>query len=135
MNCVVQLKLYIDFPITSKHFTETIDKVMLAESEGMLQRIADAFDRICKRRKLKVNAGKSKMMVFEKAEEHALLILQSRIEWGKRLLMPALGGNRFYSLRSFSLRLYFLFRRHMTQAVAAPTLVQSMNQSIKPSEN
>ncbi len=57
MNCVVQPKLDIDFPITSKQFTETIDKVMLAESEGMLQRIVDEFDRICKRRKLKVNAG------------------------------------------------------------------------------
>ncbi len=72
MNCVVQLKLYNDFPITSKQFTETIDKVMLAESEGMFQRIVDAFDRICKRRKLKVNAGKSKVMVFEKAGEQTV---------------------------------------------------------------
>ncbi len=38
--------------------------VLLAESEGMLQRIADEFDRVCKRRKLKVNAGKSKVMVM-----------------------------------------------------------------------
>ncbi len=43
--------------------------MMLAESEGMLQRIVDTFDRICKRRKLKVNAGKSKVIVFEKARE------------------------------------------------------------------
>ncbi len=35
------------------------DTVLLAESEGMLQRIVDEFDRVCKRRKLKVNAGKS----------------------------------------------------------------------------
>ncbi len=67
MNCVVQLKLYIHFPITSKQFTETIDTVMLAESDGMLQRIVDTFDRICKRRNLKVNSGKSKVMVFEKS--------------------------------------------------------------------
>ncbi len=59
--------LYVDFPITSKQLTETIDKLMLAESEGMLQRIVDEFDRICKKRKLKINAGKSKVMVFEKA--------------------------------------------------------------------
>ncbi len=72
MNCVVQLKLYIDFPITSKQFTETIDKEMLAEREGMLQRTVDAFDRICKRRKLKVNAGKSKVMVFRKAGEQTI---------------------------------------------------------------
>ncbi len=39
--------------------------VLLAESVGMFQRIVDEFHRICKRRKLKVNAGKSKVMVFE----------------------------------------------------------------------
>ncbi len=39
------------------------DTVLLAESDGMLQRIVDEFDRICKRRELKVNAGKSKVMV------------------------------------------------------------------------
>ncbi len=72
MNCVVQLKLYIDFPITSKQFTETTDKVMLAESEGMLQRIVDEYDRICKRRKLKVNAGKSKVMVFKIPREQTI---------------------------------------------------------------
>ncbi len=32
------------------------DTMLLAESEGMLQRIVDEFDRICKRRKLKVGA-------------------------------------------------------------------------------
>ncbi len=47
----------------------------------------------------------------------------------KRRLMPALGGDRFSSLSFFSLRLFFLFRRHMTLAVAAPSLVQSINQS------
>ncbi len=41
------------------------DTVLLAESEGMLQRIVDEFERVCKRRKLKAIAGKSKMMVFE----------------------------------------------------------------------
>ncbi len=40
------------------------DTVLLAESEGMLQRIVDEFDRVCKWRKLKVNAGKSKVMVL-----------------------------------------------------------------------
>ncbi len=45
--------------------------VLLAESEGRLQRIGVEFDRVCKRRKLKVNAGKSKVMVFEsKREDH-----------------------------------------------------------------
>ncbi len=45
---------------------------MLVENEGMLQRIVDEFDRICKRRTLKVNAGKSKVMVFEKAGEQTI---------------------------------------------------------------
>ncbi len=44
-----------------------VDIVLLAESEEMLQRIADQFDRVCKRRMLKVNADKSKVMVFERA--------------------------------------------------------------------
>ncbi len=48
------------------------DKVLLAESEGMLQRIVDKFDRVCKRRKLKVNAGKSKVMVFETVREQTI---------------------------------------------------------------
>ncbi len=45
------------------------DTVLLAESEGMLQMIVDEFDRVCKRRNLNVNAGKSKVMVFERAGE------------------------------------------------------------------
>ncbi len=61
------------------------DTVLLAESEGMLQRIVDEFDRLCKRRKLKVNTGKSKVMVFETAREHTINFLQSHIEWDQRL--------------------------------------------------
>ncbi len=45
------------------------DTVLLAETEGMFQRIVDEFDRVCKRRKVKVNAGKSKVMIFKKAKE------------------------------------------------------------------
>ncbi len=36
------------------------ETVLLAESEGTLQRIVDEFDRVCKRRKLKVNAVKAR---------------------------------------------------------------------------
>ncbi len=46
--------------------------MLLAESEGMLQRIVDEFDRLCKTRKLKVNAGKSKVMVFERTREQTI---------------------------------------------------------------
>ncbi len=48
------------------------DTVLLAESEGMLQRIVHEFDRVCKRRKLKVNAGESKVIVFERAREQTI---------------------------------------------------------------
>ncbi len=37
-----------------------------------LQKIVDEFDRVCKRRKLKVNAGKSKVMVFEREREQTI---------------------------------------------------------------
>ncbi len=48
------------------------DTVLLAESDGRLQRIVDEFERVCKRRKLKVNASKSKVMVFERAREQTV---------------------------------------------------------------
>ncbi len=57
------------------------DTVLLAENERMLQRIVDEFDRVCKRRKLKVNAGKSKVMFFERAREQA-------IDFAKTVVLP-----------------------------------------------
>ncbi len=45
------------------------DTVLLAESERDLQTVVNEFFSICKRRKLKVNAGKRKVMVFERREE------------------------------------------------------------------
>ncbi len=44
----------------------------MAESEGDLQRVVNEFYSACKRRKLKVNAGKSKVMVFERREEEVV---------------------------------------------------------------
>ena len=44
------------------------DTVLLAESERELQRVVDEFYNVCRRRKLKVNVGKSKVMVFERKE-------------------------------------------------------------------
>ncbi len=43
--------------------------MLLAESEGDLQRVVNEFYSVCKRRKHKVNAEKSKRMVFERREE------------------------------------------------------------------
>ena len=48
------------------------DTVLLAESEGMLQKAVDEFHRVCKRRKLKVNVGKSKVMVFERPKDEII---------------------------------------------------------------
>ena len=42
------------------------DSVLMAESESELQKIVDEFNMVCKRRKLKVNEGKSIVMVFER---------------------------------------------------------------------
>ncbi len=42
--------------------------MLLAESEGDLQRVVNQFYSLCMRRKLMVNAGKSKVMVFERRE-------------------------------------------------------------------
>ncbi len=50
---------------------------MLAESERVLQRIVDDFDRVCRRRKLKVNEDKSKAMVFERAREQTIGYVKS----------------------------------------------------------
>ncbi len=42
----------VEQPLVAGFYTD--DTVLLAESEGMLQRIVDEFDRICKRRQVKV---------------------------------------------------------------------------------
>ncbi len=42
------------------------DTLLLAESEVDLQRVVYELYSVCKRRKLKVNTGKSKVMVFER---------------------------------------------------------------------
>ncbi len=46
--------------------------MLLAESEGGLQRVVNEFYSVCKRRKLKVNAGRNKVMVFERREEEVV---------------------------------------------------------------
>ncbi len=67
------------------------DTVLLAETEGMLQGTVDETDRVCKKRKLKVNAGKSKVMVFERTKEQTI-ILQSHIEWDQMLYLDVKYG-------------------------------------------
>ncbi len=63
------------------------DTVLLAESKGDLQRIVNVFYSVCKRRKLKVNAGKSTVMVFERREEEV-----TDFNTAYRVRMPAVAG-------------------------------------------
>ncbi len=42
------------------------DTVLLVESERELQRVVDQFHKVCSRKGLRVNAGKSKVMAHEK---------------------------------------------------------------------
>ncbi len=66
-------KLYmrgVELPVVAGLYAD--DTVLLAENEGILQRIVDEFGRVCKRRKLKVNAGKNKVMIFERAREQTI---------------------------------------------------------------
>ncbi len=56
----------VDWSIVACLFAD--DTVLLAESEKELQRVVDEFFSVCVRRKLRVNVGKNKVMVFERKE-------------------------------------------------------------------
>ena len=48
------------------------DTALIAESESDLQKLVKIFDNVCKRRKLKVNVDKSKVMVFERSKSEVI---------------------------------------------------------------
>ncbi len=56
----------VDWSVAACLFAD--DTVLLAESERKLQRVVDQFHNVCSTRKLRVNAGKSRVMVFERRE-------------------------------------------------------------------
>ncbi len=56
----------VDWSVATCLFAD--DTVLVAESERELQRVVDQFHSVCSRKKLRVNAGKSKVMVFERKE-------------------------------------------------------------------
>ncbi len=60
----------LERPLVAGLFAD--DTTLSAESARMLQRIVDEFDMVCRRRKLKVNTGKSKVMVLERTRKHAI---------------------------------------------------------------
>ncbi len=56
----------VDWSVAACLFSH--DTVLLVESERKLQRVVDQFHSACNRRKSRVNAGKSKVMVSERNE-------------------------------------------------------------------
>ncbi len=54
-------------PVTTKNSFRVLEDE--CDSEEGLQRVVNEFYSVWKRRKLKVNAGKSKVIVFERREE------------------------------------------------------------------
>ncbi len=48
------------------------DTVLIAENESDLQKLVIVFDSVCKRRKLKVNVNKSKVMVCERSRSEVV---------------------------------------------------------------
>ena len=79
------------------------DTVLLAESERQLQKVVDEFHKVCLRRKLKVNAGKSKVMVFERREmEVCDFSMPYRVEVpAVRRCNIALGGEKMEEVSQF----------------------------------
>ncbi len=84
-RCKVEVKWRVWSVVTCLFADGT---VLLAESEGDLQRVVKEFYSVCKRRKLKVNAGKSKVMMFERREE------VTDFNTAYRVRLPALAGCR-----------------------------------------
>ncbi len=48
------------------------DKVLIAEHESDLQNLVSVFDSVCKRRKLKVNVNKRKMMICKRSRSEVV---------------------------------------------------------------
>ncbi len=65
-----KVKINVNVNVVTCLFVD--DMVLVAESEGDLQRVVKEFHSVRKGRKLKVNAGKSKVIVFERREEEVI---------------------------------------------------------------
>lgn len=62
----VEQSLMVDFSADSSELLAEIERML------MLPKIVVESDRTCKRRKLKVNVNKSKVIVFEREKEHTV---------------------------------------------------------------
>ncbi len=76
--------------------------LLLAENEWDLQRVVDLFHNVCNRRKLRVNTGKSRVMVFERREVVV-------VEFGNPYSVPVderceivVGGERMEEVKEFT---------------------------------
>ncbi len=70
-NVSARLKLNgVDWSAADCLFAD--DTVLLAGSERYLRRVVDQFYSVCSKRKLRVNTGKSKVIVFERKEREVV---------------------------------------------------------------
>ncbi len=79
------------------------DTVLLAESERGLQRVVDQFHSVCNRRKLGLNAGKSKVMVFGRKEVEVVdfgNLYRVSVPVGERCEI-VIGGERMEVVKEF----------------------------------
>ncbi len=76
--------------------------VLLSESKGDLQSVVNEFYSVCKRRKVKVNAGKSKVIVFKSREEEVI-----DFNTAYKVRVPAV--TRFFFFRFFFILFFFCF--------------------------
>ncbi len=53
--------------------------MLIAENESDLQNLVSVFNRVCKRRKLKVNVNKSKVMVCERSRSEVDFLCPYRV--------------------------------------------------------
>ncbi len=93
-GCIREMKVGV-WDFGARLNVNGVEQPLVSESEGILQRIVDEFDRVCKGRKLKVNASKIKVMDFEREREQILFYfakswvrgytyLDVRYGWGRR---------------------------------------------------
>ena len=77
------------------------DTVLFGETEKEVQRVVDEFYSVCMRRKLKVKAEKSKVMVFERREVEVVDFDTSYSVPVRRRCEVLLGGKKIEEVEEF----------------------------------
>ena len=78
------------------------DTTLMAESENSLQRYVSAFVRMCERRKLKINVGKSKVMKMSDTGEKSNLSIKVKEEVMDEVDTYYIGWKVFSNTKSYS---------------------------------